>query len=72
MTFMIVTVAACLVAAILLLSRAVEERRAIGDHALDVARALSFGFDQEVAAVNYLLKGLSKSPALVSGDTKAF
>ena len=25
-----------------------------------------------MAAVNYLLKGLSKSPALLSGDTKAF
>ena len=40
--------------------------------ALEAAKALSFGFDQEVAAVNYLLKGLSKSPALLSGDTKAF
>ncbi|MET0531775.1 MAG: histidine kinase [Microvirga sp.] len=70
--FMAITIGACLVAAALLLSRAFEERRAIGNHALDVAKALSFGFDQEVAAVNYLLKGVSKSPALVSGDIKAF
>src|SRR5829696_3771391 len=72
LTFMVVTVAACLVAAALLLSRAAEERHAIESRALEAAKALSFGFDQEVAAVNYLLKGLSKSPALLSGDTKAF
>jgi two-component system, NarL family, sensor kinase len=70
--FMVITVAACLVAAALLLSRAADERRAIEQRALEAAKALSFGFDQEVAAVNYLLKGLSKSPALLSGDTKAF
>ena len=72
LTFMAITVAACVVAAALLLSRAAEERRAIGSRALEAAKALSFGFDQEVAAVNYLLKGLSKSPALLSGDIKAF
>jgi two-component system NarL family sensor kinase len=72
LTFMAITIAACLVAVALLLSRAAEERRAIGDRALEAAKALSFGFDQEVAAVNYLLKGLSKSPALLSGDIKAF
>lgn len=72
LTFMVITVAACVVAAALLLSRAAEERRAIEQRALEAAKALSFGFDQEVAAVNYLLKGLSKSPALLSGDVKAF
>ena len=72
LTFMVITAAACLVAAALLLSRAADERRAIGNRALESAKALSFGFDQEVAAVNYLLKGLSKSPALLSGDIKAF
>ncbi|MFL5204700.1 MAG: histidine kinase [Microvirga sp.] len=70
--FMVITVAACLVAAALLLSRAADERRAIEQRALEAAKALSFGFDQEVAAVNYLLKGLSKSAALLSGDTKTF
>ncbi|MGF9765059.1 hypothetical protein AAII07_59440, partial [Microvirga sp. 0TCS3.31] len=70
--FMAITVAACVVAAALLLSRAAEERHAIEHRAQEAAKALSFGFDQEVAAVNYLLKGLSKSPALLSGDTKAF
>ena len=39
---------------------------------MSTAVALSFGFDQEVAAVNYLLKGLSTSPALLSGDIKGF
>ncbi|MBM6582240.1 hypothetical protein ILT44_18720 [Microvirga sp. BT689] len=72
LTFMATTIAACLVAAALLLSRAAEERHTIDHRALEAAKALSFGFDQEVAAVNYLLKGLSKSPALLSGDVKAF
>jgi signal transduction histidine kinase len=72
LTFMVITVAACVVAAALLLSRAADERHAIEHRAQEAAKALSFGFDQEVAAVNYLLKGLSKSPALLAGDTKAF
>ncbi|MET0428277.1 MAG: histidine kinase [Microvirga sp.] len=72
LTFMAITVAACLGAVSLLLSRAADERRAIEDRALEAAKTLSFGFDQEVAAVNYLLKGLSMSPVLLSGDTKAF
>lgn len=72
LTFMVITVAACLVAAALLLSRAAEERHAIEHRILEAAKALSFSFDQEVAAVNYLLKGLSKSPALLLGDTKTF
>ncbi len=70
--FMTTIVAACLVAAALLLSRATNERHAIEHRAQEAAKTLSFGFDQEVAAVNYLLKGLSKSPALLSGDTRAF
>ena len=69
---MAITIAACVVAAALLLSRAAEERHTIDHRALEAAKALSFGFDQEVAAVNYLLKGLSKSPTLLSGDVKAF
>ncbi len=69
---MAVVLAACVVAAALLFSRAQNERQAIRDRALSTAVALSFGFDQEVAAVNYLLKGLSKSPALLSGDIKGF
>jgi signal transduction histidine kinase len=64
--------AACVVAAALLLSSAQTERQAIRDHALSTAVALSFGFDQEVAAGNALLKGLSSSPALKSGDVKGF
>jgi two-component system, NarL family, sensor kinase len=72
LTFMAVVLAACLVAATLLLSQALNERQAIRDRALSTAVALSFGFDQEVAAVNYLLRGLSTSPALLSGDIKGF
>ena len=45
---------------------------ASAQHALGTAIALSFGFDQEVAAGNALLKGLSSSPALKSGDVKGF
>ena len=69
--FMAIVLAACLVAAALLVSRARGERDAIEHQARHAAQALSFGFDQEVAAVNFLLKGLSKSPAVVSGDAKA-
>jgi two-component system, NarL family, sensor kinase len=72
LTFTLVVVAASVVAAALLLSNAGNERQAIRDRALSTAVALSFGFDQEVAAVNYLLKGLSTSPALLSGDIKGF
>jgi signal transduction histidine kinase len=70
--FSAVVLAACVVAAALLFSRAQNERQAIRDRALSTAVALSFGFDQEVAAVNYLLKGLSTSPALLNGDIKGF
>lgn len=69
--FTAVVLAACLVAAALLVSRATGERDAIEHHASHAAQALSFGFDQEVAAVNYLLKGLSQSAAVLSGDAKA-
>ena len=67
LTFTAVVLAACVVAAALLLSSARNERQAIRDHALSTAVALSFGFDQEVAAGNALLRGLSSSPALRSG-----
>jgi signal transduction histidine kinase len=72
LVFTVLVVAACIVAAALLFSRASQERQGIKDRALSTAIALSSGFDQEVAAVNYLLKGLSKSPALLSGDVEAF
>ncbi|WP_048709794.1 histidine kinase [Microvirga massiliensis] len=67
-----VVLAACIVAAALLLSNARNERQAIRDRALSTAFTLSFGFDQEVAAGNALLRGLSSSPALKSSDVKAF
>ena len=63
LTFTAVVLLACIVAAALLLSNALTERKVIRDRALAAAVALSFGFDQEVAAGNALLKGLSSSPA---------
>lgn len=71
-TFAIVVVAACAILVTILFSRALGERQAILYNAESAASALSLAFDQEVAAVQYLLKGLSTSPALRSGDTKAF
>jgi two-component system, NarL family, sensor kinase len=72
LTFTVVIVAACTVAAVLLFVSAWKEKQAIESQAIAAAVGLSFDFDQEVAAVNYLLKGLSKSPALLSGDTRTF
>jgi two-component system NarL family sensor kinase len=70
--FVAVAALACIIAAALLLWRAGEERGALRQQALRTAVALSRALDQEVAAMNYLLKGLSTSPALRTGDLKAF
>jgi two-component system, NarL family, sensor kinase len=70
--FVAVVALACIIAAALLLWRAGEERGALRQEALRTAVALSRALDQEVAAMNYLLKGLSTSPALRTGDLKAF
>jgi two-component system, NarL family, sensor kinase len=72
LAFATVILVTCVVAAALLLSYALHERQHIRERVLEMAIALSFGFDQEVAAGNSLLKGLSSSPALKSGDTKGF
>jgi two-component system NarL family sensor kinase len=72
LAFLIVALVACVVAAALLLVNAYAERQSNRERAFHTASALSFGFDQEVAAVNYLLKGLSTSPALLSGELQAF
>jgi signal transduction histidine kinase len=63
---------ACLVTAISLLTRAAAESRSIRDRALAEAVSLSFALDQEVTSGVSLLKGLSQSPALKSGDLKEF
>src|SRR5215208_6511700 len=70
--FVAVIAIACIIAAALLLWRAGEERGVLRQQSLRVAVALSKALDQEVAAMNYLLKGLSTSPALRKGDLKAF
>jgi len=72
LAFVAVVAVACAVAAALLLWRAAEERVDLRQHALSEATALSNALDQEVAAMNYLLKGLSTSPALRSGDLRGF
>jgi two-component system, NarL family, sensor kinase len=72
LTFAAVILVTCAVTAALLLTNALHERQHIRGDTLGTAIALSFGFDQEVAAGNALLKGLSSSPALKAGDTKGF
>ncbi len=59
LTFAAVILVTCAVAAALLLTNALHERQHIRERVLETAIALSFGFDQEVAAGNSLLKGLS-------------
>jgi two-component system, NarL family, sensor kinase len=71
-TLIFIVSLACLLALALVFITALRERQALRSTALSSAVALSFGFDQEVAAVNYLLKGLSRSPALASGDIRSF
>jgi two-component system, NarL family, sensor kinase len=66
--FVAVAALACIVAAALLLWRAAEEHADLRQQSLSDAVALSNALDQEVAAMNYLLKGLSTSPALRAGD----
>jgi hypothetical protein len=61
-----------MIAAAMLLWRAAEERGELRQESLAAAVALSNALDQEVAAMNYLLKGLSNSPALRTSDYKGF
>src|SRR5215216_3151816 len=70
--FVAVAALACIVAAALLLWRAAEEHADLRQQSLSDAVALSNALDQEVAAMNYLLKGLSTSPALRSGELRGF
>jgi two-component system, NarL family, sensor kinase len=72
LSFVAVVALACVVAAALLLWRAAEEHADLRQQSLSDAVALSNALDQEVAAMNYLLKGLSTSPALRAGDNKSF
>lgn len=59
-----------LFAAALLIARARGESEQIMLRSQNQASNLSFKFDQKIAAITFLLKGLSKSPALLSGDLK--
>lgn len=68
--FLAMAAVACVVAGSLLIARARSQTAQITQRAQSQASSLSFKFDQEIAAVRYLLKGLSRSPALLSGDLK--
>ncbi|MGX1739939.1 sensor histidine kinase [Bosea sp. NPDC055353] len=70
--FLVVGIITWLFAAVLLIARARGESEQIVQRAQSQAASLSFRFDQEIAAIRFLLKGLAKSPALLSGDLKAF
>src|SRR5690242_7584745 len=70
-TFAVMVILGCLLAGTLLLINAQAERRALRLQASAAATALSFDFDQEVAAGNALLKGLSSSPSVRQWDPKA-
>lgn len=72
LTFAAMVFAAFIVVAALVFSHALNNRQAIREHISSSAVALSFGFDQEVAAGSALLKGLSSSPALEAGDARGF
>src|SRR3954454_15592399 len=72
LAFVAVVAIGCAIPATLLLWRAAEERAVLRRHSLTAAVALSNALDQEVAAMNYLLRGLSTSPALRAGDYKSF
>lgn len=72
LTFAAVILATCIVTGALMLTNARNERQALQERATNTAVALSFGFDQEVATGNALLRGLSSSPVLKSGTAKNF
>lgn len=68
--FLAMGVITWLVAAALLIARARSESEQIVQRVQNQAASLSFKFDQEIAGIHFLLKGLSRSPALLSGDLK--
>lgn len=55
-----------------LYKEAAEDQHAIAHRTLAEAVAGSAAFDREVGAAGFLLQGLSRSPALKSGDLRAF
>ena len=72
LAFFAMVIAAGLVVTGMMLTHAFEEQHAIRHRAVETAATLSSAFDQEVTAYRYVLRGLSHSPALLSGDFKAF
>jgi two-component system, NarL family, sensor kinase len=72
LTLSTVVVSAFVVGAAFIYSEAVESRHAMAHRAVAAAVATATAVDREVAAAGYLLKGLSRSPALKAGDYRAF
>jgi two-component system NarL family sensor kinase len=72
LTLFAVVLSAFVTGATFLYEEAAEHRHAIGHKAEAAAAAASHALDREVAAMSFLAKGLSKSPALIGGDLKAF
>jgi signal transduction histidine kinase len=68
LAFLAVSAMAFLVAGSLLIGHARSDRDQMAQRAIFQASSLSYKFDQEIASVKFLLKGLSKSPALLSND----
>jgi PAS domain S-box-containing protein len=61
-----------LIAAATLLWHGYEERHAIAHRGLSAAAAATTAVERQVDAMGYLLKGLSRSPLLRSGDLEGF
>ena len=59
-------------ASLVILGKAKTDREAIEERAVVAAQNVTHAIDQEVAAVEFLLQGLATSPALQSGDLRAF
>jgi PAS domain S-box-containing protein len=72
LTFATAIVTAFVAGSAFLYEEALESRHEIAHRAVAAAAATSGAFDREVAATGYLLQGLSRSPALKSGDLRAF
>ena len=72
LTWSAVLAIAFLVGSGFMIRNAWEERRILMERAAAASLATASAFEREAAGTGYLLKGLSRSPALLSGDLKGF
>ena len=72
LTLSTVVVSTFVIGAAHIYNEAAERQHALAHQAVAVAVATATAVDREVAAAGYLLKGLSRSPALRAGDYQAF